>query len=146
MSLIEWIRKLIGPKRAQENVQENHGGRIIVAEVLEWSKHPNADRLRVVTLDIGSEKVGPVVCGANNFDAGDKVVLALPGATIPHNLHDPENQPFVLDKATIRGVESQGMLCAAFELGIGPLSDKPEILILKADARPGIHFTPDLVK
>jgi phenylalanyl-tRNA synthetase beta chain len=92
---------------------------IIVARVIKVEKHPNADRLRVAELTDGEKTISPVVCGAWNFEAGAIVPLALPGAIIPHDQHDPENNPFTLAKATIRGIESQGMICSAKELGLG---------------------------
>lgn len=97
--------------------------RIITARVENFEKHPNADRLRVVSLSDGQRSYYPVVCGASNFALGDIVALALPGATIPQNIHSEAHETFVLDKATIRGVESQGMICSAFELGF---RDTPE--------------------
>lgn len=119
---------------------------IVAAKVVEVQKHPNADRLRVVKLDVGDGVVEPVVCGAFNFEAGDIVALALPGAQIPHNIHSETHEPFTLGKAKIRGVESQGMICAEFELGIGPLTDKPEIMVLKPDTKTGSQFSADMVK
>ena len=139
---------------------------IYAAKVLEIFKHPNADRLRIIKLDIGDKVieptdkavsivepadkavsiVEPVVCGALNFGVGDMVALALPGANIPKNIHDEKHLPFILEKAKIRGVESQGMICAAFELGIGPLSEKPEILLLRNDVKPGSEFTQEMIK
>ena len=119
---------------------------IVAAKVMEVQKHPNADRLRVVKLDVGGSTVDPVVCGAFNFGVGDMVALALPGAEIPHNIHDEQHQSFTLGKAKIRGIESQGMICAAFELGIGPLSEKPEIMVLKPDVKPGSEFRADMVR
>ncbi|MGE5297703.1 MAG: phenylalanine--tRNA ligase subunit beta [Acidobacteriaceae bacterium] len=91
---------------------------IIVAKVTKIEKHPKADRLRVVRLTDGVAEHYPVVCGAWNFEEGDIVPLALPGARIPHDQHDPEGKPFTLAKAVIRGVESQGMICSGKELGI----------------------------
>lgn len=91
---------------------------IITARCLEIAPHPNADRLVLVKVDTGKREVYPVVCGAKNFKVGDVVVLALPGAHIAQNIHSKEHESFVLEKATIRGVESQGMLCAPFELGM----------------------------
>ncbi len=113
---------------------------IIVAKVLKAEKHPNADRLRVVELTDGSGKIAPVVCGAWNFDAGSYVALALPGAVIPHDQHDPEGKPFTLSKATIRGIESQGMICSAKELGLG--SEGSGILILDSSHKLGSEFSP----
>lgn len=119
---------------------------IIAAEVLSVEKHPNADRLVVVSLNAGGTVVAPVVCGANNFKAGDKVALALPGAKISQNIHSETHEPFVLGKAKIRGVESQGMICSAFELGLADKpEEKPEILVLKPDANPGSPFSKDLI-
>ncbi len=119
---------------------------IITAKVLEWHKHPNADRLRIVKVDAGPEHgiIEPVVCGATNFDVGDIVVLALPGAHIAQNIHSETHEPFILDKAVIRGIQSQGMLCAAFELG---LSSEPEpiILVLPSGTLVGSEFQPQMV-
>lgn len=111
---------------------------IIAAKVTSIEKHPNADRLRVITLTDGQRTISPVVCGAFNFDVGAIVPLALPGAQIARNIHSETHEPFTLGTATIRGVESQGMICAEFELGMTEeLSDKPEILILPEDTPVG---------
>lgn len=114
-------------------------GKIIAAKAIKVEKHPNADRLRVISLDGGQfGNIEPVVCGAFNFGAGDIVALALPGARIAHNIHSETHEPFTLDKATIRGVESQGMICAEFELGASAeIGDKPEIMVLPPDTKPG---------
>ncbi len=112
-------------------------GNITAAKVLEVAKHPNADRLRVIKLDVGGGKiVYPVVCGAFNFGPGDIVALALPGAKIAQNIHSKSRESFILRKATIRGVESQGMICAAFELG---LENQPGegIMLLKKSVAAG---------
>ncbi|MEO8065653.1 MAG: phenylalanine--tRNA ligase subunit beta [Candidatus Doudnabacteria bacterium] len=111
---------------------------IIVARVTKIDKHPNADRLRLVTLTDGRNIIAPVVCGAWNFEVGAIVALALSGAVIPHNQHDPEGKPFTLAKATIRGIESQGMICSAKELGLG--SDGGGIMILDASYKLGEPF------
>ncbi len=119
---------------------------IIAARVIDIQKHPNADRLRVIKLDAGDRAIEPVVCGAFNFIVGDMVALALPGAEIKQNIYNTNHKPFVLSKATIRGVESQGMICAAFELDLGPLTEKPEIMVLKNNMKPGSRFTKDMIK
>ena len=92
---------------------------VVVAEVVDINKHPNADKLQLVTVktDKGQQKV---VCGAFNFKVGDKVPLAQAGAVLANGI--------TLKKATIRGVESNGMLCAEDELGLG--DDHNGILIL----------------
>jgi phenylalanyl-tRNA synthetase beta chain len=88
-----------------------------------------------------------VVCGAFNFSEGQKVVLALPGATIAQNIHSDTHESFVLEKAKIRGVESQGMICAEFELGLSKEpGDKPEIMLLKNEVMPGSEFFPNMIK
>jgi len=101
---------------------------IIVAKVTKVEKHPNADRLRVIELTDGQNTYSPVVCGAWNFEAGAVVPLALPGAIIPHDNHDPEGKSFTLGKAKIRGIESQGMICSAKELGLS--EDGSGIIVL----------------
>lgn len=110
--------------------------RVVAARVLDVQKHPNADRLSVVKLDTGERAVEPVVCGAKNFGAGDMVALALPGATIERNIHSETHESYELKRAVIRGVESQGMICAAFELG---LAEEPGegILVLEPTVQPG---------
>lgn len=115
-----------------EVVQIEDFKNIIIAQVTKISSHPNADRLRVIELEAAGKKYGPIVCGAWNFDEKVKVALALPGAIIPHNQHDAEHKSFKLEKATIRGVESQGMICSGFELGLD--EEKTGILILDDNA------------
>ena len=141
--MFQFFKRLFSPKSEKTFSRDPL---ILAAKVLDIQKHPNADRLRVIKLDIGSRVVEPVVCGAFNFEAGDAVVLALPGARIAKNIHSADHQPFILEKAKIRGVESWGMICAAFELGIGSLSEKPEILLLKRAAMPGSQFSPEMIQ
>lgn len=119
---------------------------IIAAKVLNVEKHPNADRLRVIKLDGGGNSIiEPVVCGAFNFGVGDIVALALPGASIPQNIHSEIHEPFVLSKAKIRGIESQGMICAAFELG---LTTEPGqgIVLLKPETALGSQFSSEMIE
>ena len=110
---------------------------IITAKVERIEKHPNADRLQVVALNDDSKEIYPVVCGAFNFKEGDVVALALPGAIIPKNIHSDEHESFTLGTAKIRGVESQGMICAEFELS---LANEPGdgIMILPANTAIGV--------
>lgn len=98
-----------------------------VGKVLTRIKHPEADKLSVCTVDVGSE-VLQIVCGAPNVAAGQTVVVAKDGALLPGN--------FAIKKTTIRGVESNGMICSLEELGI----DK------KYHGEDGIHVLPDAVK
>ena len=118
---------------------------ILAAKVLEVWKHPNADRLRLVKLDAGDRIVEPVVCGASNLEVDDIVALALPGAVIAHNIHSELHESFTLDKAKIRGIESQGMICAAFELGVS--NDVGNgIMHLKHTVKSGSQFSKEMVK
>jgi phenylalanyl-tRNA synthetase beta chain len=105
-------------------------GDFIVAEVLDATRHPEADRLQVCTVNDGENKL-QIVCGAQNARAGIKVVLARVGVTIP-------NGKFKIKASKIRGVESNGMLCSATELLIG--SDDNGIIELPISAQVGSSF------
>lgn len=140
--MFSFLKNLFSKKAGEANLKipfvDSPTGKIIAAKVVRVEKHPNADRLRVIHLTDGKSEIGPVVCGALNFREGDIVVLALPGATIAQNIHSDTHESFVLNKAKIRGVESQGMICAAFELGItNDPGDKPEIMVLPPGVKPG---------
>ena len=101
--------------------------KVIVAQIKESSRHPNADRLTVCTVDDGSGQTRQIVCGATNYKVGDKVPLALPGAVLPNGLE--------IKKSKLRGVESEGMLCSGKELGFS--EDAAGLLILSPDAKIG---------
>lgn len=103
---------------------------VVVGEVLTCEKHPNADKLSVTTVDAGMGRILPVVCGAPNVAAGQKVAIALPGTTL--HLGDDS---LSLKKVKIRGEVSEGMICAEDELGLGNSHDG--ILVLDEDLTPG---------
>lgn len=105
---------------------ENKFPGVIVAEILEIKKHPNADKLQLATVDYGKGKL-EVVCGAPNIEIGQKVPLALVGTKLPNGME--------MKEVSIRGVKSNGMLCAADELGLG--KDHSEIIILDKGAKTG---------
>jgi len=88
---------------------------IIIGKVLTCVQHPNADRLKVTTVDIGNGEIVQVVCGAPNVAAGQTV----PVATIGTTLYDDKGDGFIIKKGNIRGEESHGMICAEDELGLG---------------------------
>ncbi len=88
---------------------------LVVGEVLTCEKHPDADKLKVTTVDIGAAEKLQIVCGAHNVAAGQKVVVANVGTTI----YPFTGEPMTMKKAKIRGVESQGMICAEDEIGLG---------------------------
>jgi len=104
-----------------ETVETIRGGLkgVVIGEVLECSKHPNADKLRVTKVDIGIERSLPIVCGAPNVAQGQKVVVATVGTT----LYPDGSDGFKIKKAKIRGEVSEGMICAEDELGLGTSHD-----------------------
>jgi len=103
---------------------------VIIGEVKTCHKHPDADKLSVTTVDIGSERLLPIVCGAPNVAADQKVVVATVGTT----LYSGED-PFEIKKAKIRGKISEGMICAEDELGLGDSHEG--IMVLPDDAEVG---------
>ncbi len=138
-----WLRTLVDPKLTSDELShlltmaglevedmapvapEFHS--VVVAQVLEVVKHPDADRLNVCQVDIGTGTVQQIVCGASNVVAGLKVPCALPGAELPGD--------FRIKIAKVRGVESSGMLCSAKELGIA--EEASGLLVLPLDAPVG---------
>jgi phenylalanyl-tRNA synthetase beta chain len=88
---------------------------LVIAKVLTCEKHPGADKLKKTTVDAGNGLILPVVCGAPNVEAGQKIILATVGAT----LYPSEGEPIKISKAKIRGEVSEGMICAPDEIGIG---------------------------
>ena len=104
---------------------------LVIGEVLDCQQHPNADKLKLTTVNIGAAEPLQVVCGASNVAAGQKVVVATVGTTI----YPLSGEPMTMKLAKIRGVESQGMICAEDEIGLGGSHDG--IIVLGADAVPG---------
>jgi phenylalanyl-tRNA synthetase beta chain len=100
---------------------------VVVVQIQESVQHPNADRLSVCQVDDGSATRRQIVCGAKNYKVGDKVPLALPGAVL--------GLDFKIKVGKLRGVESQGMLCSAEELGLSKGEDG--LLILSPEAKVG---------
>ncbi len=104
---------------------------IVVGHVMECSQHPNADRLKLTTVDIGSGEPLKIVCGAPNVEKNQKVAVATIGTTLYTN----EGESWNIKKGKIRGEESHGMLCAEDELGLGASHDG--ILVLDDSAKIG---------
>ena len=119
---------------------------VVVGNVLAARQHPNADRLRVCRVDIGEEDPVQIVCGAPNVAAGQKVPVATSGTTLMlPSRDDPDTRVAVKIKRTrLRGEESNGMICAEDELGLG--EDHDGIMVLKADAPVGQAFDTYLEK
>lgn len=108
---------------------------LIVGEVLTCIKHPDADKLKLCTVSIGSGDPLQIVCGAPNVAEKQKVIVA----TVGTELHPVEGEPFTIRKAKIRGVESNGMLCAEDEIGMG--RSHAGLLLLPDQAQPGEAVT-----
>jgi len=114
---------------ALEEVQSIKGGLkgLYVGKVLTCEAHPNSDHLHVTTVDLGKGEPSQIVCGAPNVAAGQKVIVADLGCV----LYDGDNE-FVIKKSKLRGVESNGMICAEDEIGVGTSHDG--IIVLPEDA------------
>jgi len=116
-----------------EKVQAIPGGLegLVIGYVKERIQHPNADRLSVTKVDVGSGEDLQIVCGAPNVAAGQKVVVATVGTTV----HPTTGESFKINKSKIRGEASEGMICAEDEIGLG--ADHGGIMVLDADAEVG---------
>ncbi|MBL7733051.1 MAG: phenylalanine--tRNA ligase subunit beta [Chitinophagaceae bacterium] len=122
--------------------QEVKGGLegLVIGEVISTEKHPNADKLTLTKVDTGKGELLNIVCGAPNVAAGQKVVVAPVGATI----YPAAGEPLTMSQRKIRGSESQGMICAEDEIGLGTSHDG--ILVLPEDVKTGMaaadYFQP----
>ncbi|HZV63648.1 MAG TPA: phenylalanine--tRNA ligase subunit beta [Telluria sp.] len=143
-----WLRTMVDPKMTSDElahlltmsgleVEEVEAvappfSNVVVAEVLEVVKHPNADRLNVCKVNVGTGTQLNIVCGAPNVRAGMKAICAMAGAVLPPGA---DGQPFVIQVGELRGVESQGMLCSARELKLS--EEHGGLMELAADAPVG---------
>ena len=116
-----------------ENFEEVKGGLqgLVIGEVLATEQHPNADKLKLTTVNTGGSEPLQIVCGAPNVAAGQKVVVATVGTTI----YPISGDPLTMKTAKIRGIESQGMICAEDEIGLG--TSHAGIMVLPASATVG---------
>ena len=108
-NLLELADKITKAGINVEHVISNHIDNLVIGEVVECEDHPDSDHLHVCKVNIGSE-IKQIVCGAPNVRKGLKVIVALPGAVLPGN--------FKISKSKKRGIDSDGMICALFELGL----------------------------
>ncbi|WP_316841582.1 phenylalanine--tRNA ligase subunit beta [Pedobacter gandavensis] len=117
-----------------ETVQPIAGGLegLVIGHVISCVQHPNADRLRVTTVDVGTGTNIQVVCGAPNVAEGQKVVVATVGTTVYPN----DGEPFKINKSKIRGEVSEGMICAEDEIGLG--GSHAGIMVLPEDTVVGV--------
>jgi phenylalanyl-tRNA synthetase beta chain len=143
-----WLRSMVDPKMTSSElshlltmsgleVEEVEAvappfSNVVVAEVIEVAKHPNADRLNVCQVDVGTGTLLNIVCGAPNVRAGMKAICAMAGAVLPPGA---DGKPFEIKVGKLRGVESQGMMCSAKELKIS--EESSGLMELPADAPVG---------
>lgn len=116
--------------KAYESIKGGLDG-VVVGRVLTLDNHPNADRLKLTTVDIGKDKPLKIVCGAPNVSKDQTVAVAVVGTV----LYDEEQKPWKIKRSKIRGEESEGMICAEDELGLGQSHDG--IMVLDEDIKPG---------
>ncbi len=143
-----WLRTMVDPKMTSDElahmltmsgleVEEVEAvappfSNVVVAEVLEVSKHPNADRLNVCKVNVGTGTLLNIVCGAPNVRAGMKAICAMAGAVLPPGA---DGKPFEIKVGELRGVESQGMMCSARELKLS--EESSGLMELPGDAPVG---------
>src|SRR5690554_3531770 len=119
----------VGSIEEKESVKGGLRG-LVVGQVLSCERHPNADKLSITTVDTGSGEILPIVCGAPNVAAGQKVIVATVGTTLYNG-----DEAFEIKKAKIRGEKSEGMICAEDEIGLGTHHDG--IMVLPAEVPVG---------
>lgn len=121
---------MIGQEVEAIEEQGKELAKVVIGQITEYGKHPEAEKLTLLKVNIGEEEELQIVCGAPNHKLGDKVVVATIGAVLPGD--------FKIKKSKIRGVESQGMLCSEVELELG--NDGDGIIILPEDAPLGVEY------
>ncbi|RIW35702.1 DUF4479 domain-containing protein [Bacillus salacetis] len=126
------INEAIQKNGFEEELQADFSPKFVVGYVQEKEKHPNADKLSVCKVDVGSETL-QIVCGAPNIDSGQKVVVAKVGAVMPSGM--------LIKDAELRGVASSGMICSAKELDLPDAPQEKGILVLDEDAKAGEPFS-----
>ncbi|MBU8905228.1 YtpR family tRNA-binding protein [Desertibacillus haloalkaliphilus] len=130
--LVEFINDVLAKNDVNETVTYDNSPKFVVGYVKEKEKHPNADKLNICQVNVGEAENLQIVCGAPNVDAGQKVVVALVGAVMPSGM--------VIKKASLRGVESTGMICSAKELELENAPQEKGILVLDDERQPGEDF------
>ena len=121
---------MIGQEVEAIDEQGKDLAKVVIGQITEYGKHPEAEKLTLLKVNIGTDEDLQIVCGAPNHKLGDKVVVATIGAILPGD--------FKIKKSKIRGIESQGMLCSEVELGLG--TDGDGIIILPEDAPLGVEY------
>lgn len=129
--LVAKLNEIINSHGFTDQLTADLSPKFVVGYVKEKEKHPQADKLSVCKVDVGTE-ILQIVCGAPNVDAGQKVVVAKIGAVMPSGL--------VIQPAELRGISSQGMICSARELALPNVPEKKGILVLEDTYTVGTEF------
>ncbi|MGN5649305.1 YtpR family tRNA-binding protein [Bacillus sp. Brlt_9] len=129
--LVEKINEILAKNGFEETVEADLSPKFVVGYVAEKEKHPNADKLNICKVEIGTETL-QIVCGAPNVDAGQKVVVAKIGAVMPSGM--------LIKPAELRGVPSSGMICSARELELPDAPQEKGILVLEDSFEVGQEF------
>ncbi len=129
--LVAKLNEIINSHGFTDQLTADLSPKFVVGYVKEKEKHPQADKLSVCKVDVGTE-ILQIVCGAPNVDAGQKVVVAKIGAVMPSGL--------VIQPAELRGISSQGMICSARELALPNAPEKKGILVLEDTYTVGTEF------
>lgn len=130
--LVAKIQEALEKNSVSLELDVDFSPKFVVGYVVSKEKHPNADKLNICTVDVGSETL-QIVCGAPNVESDQKVVVAKVGAVMPSGT--------IIRDAELRGVPSSGMICSAKELAIPDAPAEKGILVLAGDAEVGSAFT-----
>ena len=133
--VIEIISNKVGEVEGSKDLGKKYEN-ILIAEIIDKKEHPDADKLEIYKINIGSNEDIQVVAGDKNLEIGDKVAYIKPGGIVP-STYDIE--PFKIEAKKMRGIMSNGMMCSEKELDIGPNHEK--VLILPKDAPVGETFS-----
>ncbi|WP_242144170.1 MULTISPECIES: YtpR family tRNA-binding protein [unclassified Bacillus cereus group] len=129
--LVEKINEILAKNGFEEKVEADLSPKFVVGYVAEKEKHPNADKLSICKVEVGTETL-QIVCGAPNVEAGQKVVVAKIGAVMPSGM--------LIKPAELRGIPSAGMLCSARELELPDAPQEKGILVLEDSYEVGQEF------
>lgn len=129
--MVEEVNRVLSESGFEGKLEVDLSPKFVVGYVQEKEKHPNADKLNICKVDIGTETL-QIVCGAPNVDAGQKVVVAKVGAVMPSGM--------IIKDAELRGVPSSGMICSAKELALPNAPQEKGILVLEDKYEVGQPF------
>lgn len=129
--IVNTVNELLAKEGFEDTLVLDLSPKFVIGYVIEKEKHPNADKLNICKVDVGTDTL-QIVCGAPNVEQGQKVVVAKVGAVMPSGL--------VIKDANLRGVDSFGMICSARELDLPDAPQEKGILVLEADAEVGKAF------